>query len=166
MASLHETLKEADSAFLATAAWMLCCDAHPTLRKSGAADGLQQHAHASPSVQTAFLAGHCCMQVAFHVEQQAPNLRPTYAALWHALSEAAETDISAFQLAQGIVMTGEDLSVTTVNDHLQCKSACDQSTACVSWTFYADKCHQKKTYGPLLHDPKFWSGLKTELVQC
>ena len=158
-----------------------------------------------------FLATHCCLQVAYHVEQQAPNLQPTYAALWHALSKAADTDVSAFEQAQvgpaapdrftlpvqqpsrlgqlatewsataavnwlqltgaciwvqGIVMTGEDLSVTTVTDPLQCKSACDESPACVCWTFYAGNCHQKKTYGPPLQDPQLWSGLKTALVQC
>ena len=117
-------------------------------------------------MQVACLATHCCMQVAFQVEQQAPDLRPTYAALWHALSEAAETDVSGFELAEGIVMTGEDLSVTTVNDHLQCKSACDQTLACVSWTFSANKCHQKKTHGPPLVDPAFFSGLKPALVHC
>ena len=175
-----------------------------------AADGLQRHTHA-PSLQMHFPATHCCMQVAFHVEQQAPNLQPTYAALWQALSKATEPDVSVFQQAQvgpaapqgfmlpvqqlgrlgqlatkwcataavlwlqltgaciwlqGIVMTGEDLSVTTVTDHLQCKSACDLSPGCVSWTFCAGKCHQKKTYGPPLVDPQFWSGLKTAVVQC
>lgn len=139
---------------------------HSTLQVLGLLMACSNMRTPLPPLQMAFLATHCCMQVAFHVEQQAPNLRPTYASLWRALSKAAETDVSAFELSQGIVMTGEDLSVTTVNDHLQCKGACDQLPACISWTFWADKCHLKKTYGGPLVDPRFWSGLKAALVQC
>ena len=106
------------------------------------------------------------MQVAYDVEREAEGHRPTYASLWNVLSRAANTDLASFDMAQGIVMTGPDLSHTTAADQLECRQACKHTAACVTWTFHSGSCHLKQQYAPPLQDPAFWSGLQTTVVLC